>query len=185
MIWNEIVCLGDSITYGSRDEFGRSYPLELNNILKERTGEFYICHNYGAPAETSSDLLRRTWQAFKSHPEARISLILVGTNDTQSNIPPEIYEDNLKQIVNMSRICKARPIVATLPDLGFTPLYLNNPRNIKLYNKKINTLSSKLNFEVCKMEGIEKHYIDNVHFSHKGNLEIAKRWADTILNING
>jgi lysophospholipase L1-like esterase len=35
------------------------------------------------------------------------------------------------------------------------------------------------------MEGIEKHYIDNVHFSHKGNLEIAKRWADTILNING
>jgi lysophospholipase L1-like esterase len=41
-----------------------------------------------------------------------------------------------------------------------------------------------MNLEVCNMEGMEKYYIDNVHVNHQGNLEMAKRWADTILNIN-
>ena len=32
-VWNEILCLGDSITYGARDEYGRSYPAELGKII--------------------------------------------------------------------------------------------------------------------------------------------------------
>ena len=32
MIWNEIVCLGDSITFGARDEYGRCYPAELGSV---------------------------------------------------------------------------------------------------------------------------------------------------------
>ena len=85
----------------------------------------------------------------------------------------------------MCKICKTRPILATLPNLGFTPLYLNNPNNINLYNKKINSLCLELNLETCDMKGIEKHYVDNVHFNHEGNIEIAKRWANAILSING
>jgi len=33
MICSEIICLGDSITYGARDEYGRPYPVELNKTL--------------------------------------------------------------------------------------------------------------------------------------------------------
>ena len=33
MIWNEILCLGDSITFGARDPYKRSYPNELGQIL--------------------------------------------------------------------------------------------------------------------------------------------------------
>ena len=51
MIWNEVVCLGDSLTFGARDRYGRSYPLELGKILSEKTGEFYICHNHGINGE--------------------------------------------------------------------------------------------------------------------------------------
>ena len=47
MIWNEILCIGDSLTYGARDCYRRSYPVELGKILYEKTKEFYICHNYG------------------------------------------------------------------------------------------------------------------------------------------
>ena len=36
MIWNEVVCLGDSLTYGARDRYGRSYPAELAKILFEK-----------------------------------------------------------------------------------------------------------------------------------------------------
>ena len=35
MIWNEILCLGDSITYGAIDEFGRSPTIELSKIMKK------------------------------------------------------------------------------------------------------------------------------------------------------
>ena len=72
MIWNEIVCLGDSLTYGARDRYGRSYPAELGKIMTDATGEFYICHNYGINGETSSDLLRRSWHILKSNPAAKI-----------------------------------------------------------------------------------------------------------------
>ncbi|MAH51379.1 hypothetical protein CMI37_36520 [Candidatus Pacearchaeota archaeon] len=183
MIWNEIVCLGDSITYGARDEYGRSYPVELNKTLLDKTGEIYICHNYGINGETSSDLLRRAWRALKSHDGAKIALIMIGTNDTQINNPSDIYKDNLKQIINMVKIFGMKPIVATLPKLGFTPLYINNSKNIKHYNDAITSLSEELNFEICDMGGIEKYYVDNVHFTHEGNVEIARKWAKKILNI--
>ena len=101
MIWNEILCLGDSITYGARDEYGRSPTIELAKILTEATSEHYICHNHGISGETSVDLLKRTWNACRSHKDSKIALILIGTNDTQKNIPSDIYEDNLRQIINM------------------------------------------------------------------------------------
>ena len=39
MIWNEILCIGDSLTYGARDCYRRSYPVELGKILYEKTKE--------------------------------------------------------------------------------------------------------------------------------------------------
>ena len=72
MIWNQILCLGDSLTYGARDRYGRSYPAELGKLLTEKTGEFYICHNYGINGETSSDLLRRSWNIIKSNKDCKI-----------------------------------------------------------------------------------------------------------------
>ena len=33
MIWNEILCLGDSITFGARDPYKRSYPVEGMGLL--------------------------------------------------------------------------------------------------------------------------------------------------------
>ena len=90
MIWNEILCVGDSITYGARDEYGRTFPVELSSMLTKVTNEVYYCHNHGVCGETSSDLLRRIWTACRSSPDSKIMTVLIGTNDTQKNIPPEI-----------------------------------------------------------------------------------------------
>ena len=100
MIWNQILCLGDSLTYGARDRYGRSYPAELGKVLTDKTGEFYICHNYGINGETSSDLLRRSWGIIKGNKDCKIMLLWIGTNDTKVPTPLDIYEDNLKQIIN-------------------------------------------------------------------------------------
>ena len=181
MIWNEIVCLGDSITYGARDEYGRSPTVELSRIMTDQTGEVYICHNYGISGETSADLLRRSWRACSSHRGAKIALLMIGTNDTQKAIPPEIYEDNIRQIVTICKVNGMHVIVATLPALAFTPLYYKNSSLIDEYNKIIVDLSAKMNYDVCDMSGVEKHYIDGVHFTNEGHKEIARRWAMTML----
>jgi lysophospholipase L1-like esterase len=180
MIWNEILCLGDSITVGARDEYGRSYPAELGKILTEKTGEFYYCHNYSKCGDTSSDLQRKVWNAAKAHKDSNLALIMIGTNDVQAPTPVEVYEDNLRQIISVVRVHGMTPIVATLPELGRTPLYLRNLDYIKKYNFVIQKLSQELGFTICDMFGTEKHYVDGVHYTHEGYKLLASRWASVI-----
>ena len=106
---------------------------------------------------------------------------MIGTNDTQKAIPVEIYEDNLRQIINMCKIHSMYVIVATLPSLGFTPLYYKNSHMIGHYNTIIKNLAEKLNIDICDMSGVEKCYVDGVHFTNEGHKEIANRWAVRIL----
>lgn len=183
MIWNEILCIGDSLTYGARDEYGRSYPLELAKIMTDKTNEFYICHNYGINGETSSDLLRRSWNILKSNRDSKICLLMIGTNDTKKPTPLDIYEDNMRQLILSIRVNGMIPIVATLPDLKFTPYYAKNRGWILKYNKLIVTMSKKLDFLICEMDNLSEHLVDGVHFTNKGYKEIAKRWSKKILSL--
>ena len=183
MIWNEILCLGDSLTYGARDEYGRSPPAELGKILTEKTGEFYICHNYGINGETSSDLLRRSWHIMKSNRSCKIMLLMIGTNDTKSPTPLDIYSDNIKQIVLSARANGMKPIVATLPPLEFTPYYSHNREYTDIYSEEVRRLSKILKFDVCEMEGLAKYLVDGVHFNNAGYKKIAEKWADKILSL--
>jgi lysophospholipase L1-like esterase len=185
LIWNEILCLGDSLTYGARDEYGRSYPAELGKILSQRTGEFYICHNYGVNGETSSDLLRRSWNIIRSNKASKIMLLMIGTNDTKKPTPLPIYRDNLRQIILSAKANGMNVVVATLPGLGFSPYYLNNKGFINRYNSVISALAHELRFHLCDMSDLEEHLIDGVHFTHEGYKEIATRWADKIQEIAG
>ena len=181
MIWNEILCLGDSITCGARDEYKRSYPLELSKILKDRTGEIYICHEHAICGQTSAELLKKTWDAAKSRKASNIALLLIGTNDSNYKIPVESYEDNIRQIIDILRIHSMHIIVGLLPKLGFTPIYYKNSNLTDDYNNVLLKLSKELNFDICNLSGVEHYYIDGVHFTNKGYVEIAKKFANTIL----
>ena len=183
MIWNEVVCLGDSLTYGARDRYGRSYPAEMGKILTEKTGEFYICHNYGINGETSSDLLRRSWHILKSNPGAKLMCLMIGTNDTKKPTPVSIYRDNLRQIILSSRANGYTTIVGTLPELRFSPYYQKNRNYIELYNLEILKLSKELGFITCSMEDPGEHLIDGVRFTHEGYNEVARRFSEAILSL--
>mgnify|MGYP005816084105 CR=1 FL=1 len=184
MIWNEIVCLGDSLTYGARDRYGRSYPAELGKILSKKTGEFYICHNYGINGETSSDLLRRSWSVLKSNKNtSKICLLWIGTNDTKTPNPPHIYQDNLKQIIMSIKANGMFPIIGTLPELNFSPYYSKNRDYIDVYNEIILKISTDMDCDVCSMDTLGDHLIDGVHFTHEGYNEVANRWLKKILSL--
>jgi lysophospholipase L1-like esterase len=183
MIWNEIVCIGDSLTYGARDEYGRSYPAELGKILSEKTNEFYVCHNYGINGETSSDLLKRTWHILQSNKNSKIVLLMIGTNDTKKPMPVEVYQDNIRQIIMSIKANGQTPIVATLPELEFSPYYQANRHYTEIYSKVIIEMSQVYGYDVCDMSKMKDFLIDGVHFGNAGYTEIAKRFASKILSM--
>ena len=54
---------------------------------------------------------------------------------------------------------------------------------LKIIAQKRIKLSTELNFTVCDLKGIEKYYVDNVHITHEGNIELAKKFKKTILGL--
>jgi|TARA_R110000796_G_C14560180_1_gene434778 lysophospholipase L1-like esterase len=180
MIWNEILCIGDSLTYGARDPYKRCYPAELGRMMAEETNEFYYCHNFGINGETSSDLQKRAWGNVSSRSNSKIMILLIGTNDTQIEMPKSIYEDNIRQIISIGRVFDMKVIVGNIPDLGFTPLYLSSSY-IDEYNLVIKRLSKEMKFDTVDLSGIEM--IDGCHFTHDGNIEVAKRFKKCILGL--
>jgi lysophospholipase L1-like esterase len=183
MIWNEILCLGDSITTGARDRYHRSYPMQLGKILYEKTREFYFCHDAGVCGDTSSHLLRRVWGEVKKYQNSKIAVLMIGTNDTEMQIPEEVYEDNLRQIVSIVKLHGMHLIVSKLPSLGFTPLYLKNKDLINTYNKVIDRQAMLMGFDVCELKNTEKYYIDGVHYSHEGYNKLAEIFSEKILSL--
>lgn len=183
MIWNEIVCLGDSLTYGARDEYGRSYPAELSRILSDHTGEYWFCHNYGVNGETTSDIMHRCWQVFRSHSKAKIVNLLVGTNDTKIPIPLEIFRDNITQIIRAAQVHDMYVVLGTLPPLQFCPFYLKNREYIQLYSDEIKRIASEMQLPICDLSGLGEYLVDGVHFTHQGYVEMAKLWAAKILSL--
>ena len=60
-IYGLIACQGDSLTYGSRDPDGMSYPLYLGRMLSQKHGQTWATVNFGVPGECWAELWRRNY----------------------------------------------------------------------------------------------------------------------------
>ena len=58
----KILCLGDSLTNGARNEFFRDYPLELSNIIYQKKKVDNTCLNESVNGETTSEILKRAFK---------------------------------------------------------------------------------------------------------------------------
>ncbi len=183
MIWNEVICLGDSLTYGARDQYGRSYPAELSRILSARTDALWFCHNYGVNGDTSADVLRRAWATCRSHPDAKLMALLVGTNDTKIPTPPEIYRDSISQTVNAAQVHGKTVILGLLPPLEFSPFYISNRSYIDDYGQVVEEVAESSGSLLCDLSSLGEDLIDGVHFDHDGYVKMAELWAQTILSM--
>lgn len=178
-----ILCLGDSLTYGARDRYGRSYPAELSKIFWERDKKEIYCVNRGISGETSSDLLRRIYSDVNSCSEVDLVLLLIGSNDTFLQQKPEIYKDNIRQIVSVILNKKDRLIIGSIPPFkGFgLPNYPNNANKlVSQYNEKLYEIGEEFEISILNTSYLEKYIIDTVHFSHEGYCYMAKMWYNVI-----
>jgi len=89
---DNIICFGDSLTYGTGAPRNKSYPARL----AEMAGQPVI--NAGVPGNTTADALKRL-EADVLTRSPRIVLITLGGNDMKNGVDKETAFENLRQIV--------------------------------------------------------------------------------------
>ncbi len=187
MVYGFILCIGDSLTYGSREDYGRDYAFYLGKILSEKYNQGWVAIAEGLPGEASSELATRVYKTIKKYPECYEVVFLTGTNDSKDNIitPTKIYRENIVQILRVAKICKKKVYLCTIPDMtGFgCPDYtVRSANRIKEYNKVIESMTEDNGTKLVELRGLsEDCYSDGVHLNSKGYEEIARRVAEVII----
>lgn len=188
----KIVCVGDSITFGSGVRLTRSrnsYP----SILARFVGKKFKVYNLGNPGRTLSstgDFPYILEPEYRSSQEllADIYIILLGTNDTKPyNWDEEVFKKEYPEFVrSYKRLINHPKVILMLPPKAFPVEWndnevaydiqgdlLENPVGtiIKDYAKEADLPLVDL-YELTKKH--PKWFVDGVHPNKKGNRAIAK-----------
>jgi lysophospholipase L1-like esterase len=188
MVYGFILCIGDSLTYGSRENYGRDYAFYLGKILSEKYNQGWVAIAEGLPGETSSELATRVYKTIKKYPECYEVVFLTGTNDSKDNIitPTNIYKENIEQILRVAKVCKRKVYLCTIPDMvGFgCPDYtVRSANRIKEYNEVIEGMTEDNGTKLVELRGLDEDcYSDGVHLNSKGYEEIARRVSEAIIS---
>ena len=99
-----IICFGDSLTYGTGAARNMSYPAQLSEMV----GQPII--NVGIPGNTTADALKRLEEdVLEKSP--RMVLITLGGNDMKNGIDKNIAFKNLREIVSAIQAKEALVVV--------------------------------------------------------------------------
>ena len=186
MIYNILLCLGDSLTFGARDRYGRNYPLELAQRLSEKSGEEWYCITEAYNGRISSELAREAYTSVSKYPDVYGVLLLIGTNDSRNGIPPEIFEDNIRQIVRVCRIHKKKIYALSIPTVTVKRHFLWFDEaclaRIEEYNRILERMDH-VKFIDIRDAIRDEELIDGLHFSHEANVKLAELLAARLLNV--
>jgi len=108
-IGENIICFGDSLTFGTGASKGMDYPSQLSRMISRPV------LNKGIPGDTTARALARLDQDVLS---PRIVLITLGGNDLKNGVPKDMVFQNLKSIVEFTQAKGALVIIGGI-DLPF------------------------------------------------------------------
>jgi lysophospholipase L1-like esterase len=192
MIYGFILCLGDSITNGARDEYNRAYPFELSDLMAERfPKQAWVCINRGVNEWTSADLLRNAYDLGKGYTKAFEVVICIGMNDSKPNIrtPLDIFGKNLEQVLRIMQVLGRHVYLCSIPDFGHFGCInydLQSESMIKEYNEIIEIQSKQKDVYFVDLSGFDKNcYADSVHLNNTGARTMAERVLMAILRRRG
>ena len=107
-----IICFGDSLTYGTGAPEGKDYPSRLSGLI----GRTVI--NAGIPGDTTAEALDRLEDDVLSQ-SPRLVLLTLGGNDLKNRVPRETAFANLREIIRQIQAQGALVVIGGLD----IPLY--------------------------------------------------------------
>ncbi len=158
-----IVAFGDSLTEGYGTTKGHNYV----DILAQRIGEEII--NMGVSGNTTTDALLRMDELVAQEP--RLVILLLGGNDTLRQMPAELTEQNL------------RDIIETLHDEGTAVLlvgvsggFANAQRYADMFEELADEYELAFVPNILKgLIGRSEYMYDAIHPNDTGHVKMADR----------
>jgi lysophospholipase L1-like esterase len=187
MNYQNILCVGDSLTAGARS-YG-CYPLYLAKILSHETPYAWRAINLGSNGCTARDLWFTLNQKIDSIPDTYIACVVIGTNDISNQKDLDIFEEYYRQILRAFAIKNYKSVLCgEIPSIFCDGHIFFSSDTAKLrpaYNDKIMKvvgefpIASFVEFNDLSRDCCE----DSVHFNENGNMLVAESFARMILSL--
>lgn len=184
MNYQNVLCIGDSQTFGART-YG-CYPLYLAIKLNECTG----CHCRAINWSLNGLKCRDVWFMLNDKlgqlSDCYQACLLIGTNDVGDNVDLEIFTEYYRQCLIALCISGIRNIYcAQIP-----PIFPNGHaffdqgclKRREQFNEAIKQCVDEMSCAyLVNLDGLSvKHYEDPVHFNEAGNKLVAECFAKVI-----
>ena len=164
-----IICFGDSLTFGTGSSQGMDYPSQLSDMLS------IPVINAGVAGDTTAKALMRLESDVLSM-SPKIVIITLGGNDLKNNVPKQKAFGNLRKIIEAIQKKRALVVLGGL-DFKFWG------RGFGEEYKKVAEETGSVLIENI-FEGImgDKAYMsDPIHPNDKGYTVMAERFKEAIL----
>lgn len=185
MNYQNVLCLGDSQTFGART-YG-CYPLQLARILTERTAYEWRTINRSVNGYTARDLWFLANEQIDSIADTYQCCLLIGTNDVGNKTPPQLFKEYYRQIVRALRIKQYKAIYCgEIPPIHADGhVFFDRPSSeLRLqYNGIIReAIEETHEARFVPMKDLPRtFYGDPVHFNEDGNRQVAESFADVMV----
>jgi acyl-CoA thioesterase-1 len=168
-----VLCFGDSLTYGTGAEHGRSYPEELARLINRPVV------NAGIPGETSGEALNRL-QGELDMTRPKLLILCSGANDILRRMDLNRAAANVREMVMLAKGRGIEVVLVGVPHWGLglqpTPFYraIADELNVPLENKILAKVLAKDSLRA-----------DQVHPNAAGYRKIAEAVASLLARNGG
>jgi len=183
-VYGLIACQGDSLTYGSRDPDGMSYPLYLGRSLSQRHDQTWSAINLAVPGDGWAEIWRRNYHELLSLPEAREVCLWAGTNDAKQGRSLEQTLMACEAVLDQCRAARRFVYLGTLPGKnGFgaplEPWSMNEM--IGKLNEAYRRIAAERGIFLVELSDIPRElFVDGIHLSQAGNIWVGDRFVAAI-----
>jgi len=183
-VYGVIACQGDSLTFGSRDPDGMSYPLYLGRILSRRYSQTWATVNFGVPGECWAELWRRNYHELLSVPEAGEVCLWMGTKDAWKDRAHDQSISACEAVLDQCKALGRFVYLATLPGKrGFgaprEPWSMND--GIAKLNDAYRKIAAQRGLALVDLTELPaEHFCDGIHLTQAGNVWVAEKFAAAI-----
>jgi lysophospholipase L1-like esterase len=183
-IYGVIACQGDSLTFGSRDPDGMSYPLYLGRLLSERYRQTWVTLNFGVSADGWAELWRRNYQELCAVPEALEVCVWMGTNDARKDRPVDQILIACEAVLDQYAALGRFVYLATLPGKkGFGAPREPWSMNIKIeqLNEAYRRIAAERGLSLVELSDMPPElFSDGIHLTQAGNRFVAEAFCSAI-----
>src|SRR5574340_171425 len=177
-VYGVIACQGDSLTYGSRDPDGMSYPVFLGRLLSRKHNQTWATIGFGVPGDGWAEIWRRNYRELLSVLEAGEVCLWAGTNDAKNNRSVEQTLAACEAVLDQCQALGRLVYLATLPGkTGFgaprEPWSMN--RMVEQLNASYREIAQRRGAVLVELADLPRdHFVDGLHLSQSGNVWVAE-----------